>query len=329
MNIDDEIKPMNNAKKSRLGRGLGSLLGGNSSVDLGEEVEVVTAPDLVPEAIERQPSIDEKKYRESKIWKIDIQKLKANRQQPRKHFEKEKLMELADSVKCHGILNPIVARKLDDGGFEIIAGERRWRAAQMAGLEQVPVILKDVEDKISLELAIIENIQRHDLNPIEEAKAYKRLIEEYGLTQDEAAERVGKERSTVANCIRLLLLPPEVTEMVADGRLSAGHAKVLLGIADAKKQIELAKRIHEEKLSVRNTEKLLKEVLPQIISPPPAQTNAKDEVALRLIKQLKEDLQKTLGTKVDIDYNQAKGKMALYFYSDEQLNHLVDRLKRT
>ena len=168
-------------KKTRLGRGLGSLLGENRSAELDEAPEVeVAAPAPKVDPIERQPSISEKKFRESKIWKIDIEKLNANQQQPRKYFEKDKLKELAESIKVHGIMNPIVARKKKEGGFEIIAGERRWRASQLAGLKQVPVILKEIEDKQSLELAIIENVQRHDLNPIEEAAAFKKLMEDYG-----------------------------------------------------------------------------------------------------------------------------------------------------
>ena len=323
MDNSETLKPQNiSNKKPRLGRGLGSLFGDISSRDASGEVDVALAEQASP-AIERQPSIDEKKYRESRIWKIDIEKIGANQQQPRNHFEKEKLQELAESIKVHGILNPIVARKLDAGGFEIIAGERRWRAAQLAGLKQVPVILREVPNQDSLELALIENIQRQDLNAVDEARAYKRLIEEYGLTQEETALRVGKERSTVANSIRLLVLPPEVLQMIVEGKLTVGHAKVLLGIADAKKQIELAKRVSDEKLSVRGIEKLLTEFL----SIKGEKQGSDSAVVGVLVRQLKEELQKSLGTKVDIAYNKGRGRLSLSFYTDEQLNQIVDRLK--
>ena len=314
-------------KKTRLGRGLGSLLGENRSAELDEAPEVeVAAPAPKVDPIERQPSISEKKFRESKIWKIDIEKLNANQQQPRKYFEKDKLKELAESIKVHGIMNPIVARKKKEGGFEIIAGERRWRASQLAGLKQVPVILKEIEDKQSLELAIIENVQRHDLNPIEEAAAFKKLMEDYGLTQAEVAQRLGKERSSVANTVRLLLLPPEVTQLVAQGRISSGHAKVLLSVGDAEKQIAVAKRIVEEKLSVRATEKALKEqaLVAKAMS---AKEETQANVSEKLIQNLSAELQKALGTKVNIDYKNAKGKLSLHFYSDDQLNTMADRLK--
>ena len=223
-------------------------------------------------------------------------------------------------------MNPIVARKKKEGGFEIIAGERRWRASQLAGLKQVPVILKEIEDKQSLELAIIENVQRHDLNPIEEAAAFKKLMEDYGLTQAEVAQRLGKERSSVANTVRLLLLPPEVTQLVAQGRISSGHAKVLLSVGDAEKQIAVAKRIVEEKLSVRATEKALKEqaLVAKAMS---AKEETQANVSEKLIQNLSAELQKALGTKVNIDYKNAKGKLSLHFYSDDQLNTMADRLK--
>lgn len=315
-------------KKSRmgLGRGLGSLLGENNS-NANLEVEVSAAPIAVEKpAIERNSSLEEKKFYESKIWKIDIEKLNANQLQPRNHFEKAKLKELSDSIKVHGVMNPIVARKRKEGGFEIIAGERRWRASQMAGLKQVPVILKTVDDKVSLELALIENIQRHDLNSIEEAKAYKQLMEEHGLTQVEVAQRLGKERSTIANTVRLLLLPVEITNLISQNKISSGHAKVLLSTADPRKQLSLAKKIIEEKLSVRATEKALKEVLSdkEAISPAKKQ---KEDISNKLVAKLSEELQKVLGSKVEIDYKNAKGKISLHFYSDEQLNQISENLK--
>lgn len=342
MSTNDLLKnkksPLPPLKKQRLGRGLGSLLGEKSQpimesrpTNEAKNSDIEVAPIEVEESqkIERKPSVDEKKFRESRIWQIDIEKLAANRQQPRKHFEKEKLKELSDSIRLHGVMSPIVARKKKEGGFEIIAGERRWRASQMAGLKQVPVIFKEIEDKKSLELALIENIQRHDLNPIEEGLAYKKLMEEYGLTQEEAAKRLGKERSTIANAVRLLLLPPEVSDYLIHGKITQGHAKVLLSLGDSQKQIDLAHRIVDEQMNVRNTEKAVKELLQSQgkTSLTNQSGDSKSDLSAKLAQQLKEDLQKVLGTKVEIDYKNSKGKVSLYFYSDDQLNQMTDRLK--
>ena len=198
-----------------------------------------------------------------RVWMIDIEKLTGNVYQPRKIFLPEKIQELSASIKEKGILQPIVARRLGDDLFEIIAGERRWRAAQAAGLRSVPVILKEVENQESLELALIENLQRHDLNPIEEAEAFHQLSREFSLSQQEIAQKVGKDRATVANALRLLTLAPEVRQMLSSGELTTGHAKALLALPDLEKQKLLARKITSERLTVRAAEKLVQSAFPK------------------------------------------------------------------
>lgn len=324
-------------KKSRLGRGLGSLLGGGDDSVLGKTVdrnnsfEVEISNDSAAEsAIERHPShYADQADRESanRIWNIEIENINANHKQPRKDFEKSKLEELAASIKEQGILSPIAVRKKKEGGFEIIAGERRWRAAQMAGLKKVPAIIKKVEDKTAMELALIENIQRADLNPLEEALAYKQLMAEHDMTQQDVAQKVGKDRTTVTNALRLLSLPPEVTEMIRSESLSTGHAKVLLGLGDPKMQVDLATRISQQKLSVRATEKMIHLLKAQASGKTEKVLSESERLQLRLIGEVKNDLQKMIGSKVEIDYKKSKGKISLHFYSDDQLNQIIEKMK--
>jgi ParB family chromosome partitioning protein len=259
----------------------------------------------------------------ARIWKVAIDKLVANQNQPRQVFREEKLKELSESIKEQGILQPIVARKLDNGKFEIVSGERRWRASQMAGLHDVPVILRTIDDKKSLELAIIENVQRDDLNAIEEADAYQKLSKEFFMTQEEIAKRVGKERATVANLLRLLQLDSDVRQMIMKNELSQGHAKVLLSVQDAKEQKALAKKAVTKKWSVRQLEKEIKGL--------GEETKDKDSLDMdlthQLVRSVAEDLQKQIGTKVQIDYSEGKGKISLYYYSDDQLTQITDKIK--
>ena len=264
---------------------------------------------------------------QDRIWKIAVDKLKPGHYQPRQEFSKESLQELSTSIKSNGILQPIVARKKGDS-FEIIAGERRWRAAQMAGMHEVPVILREFRDQEALELALVENIQREDLNPVEEAEAYQRLIQEFSLSQQQVADKVGKDRATISNAVRLLGLPAEVLKMITQKELSVGHAKVLLALPTAAQQKELAKQSFKEKLSVRKLEKIVqKEMSPKTALA--AGTGQVDEnVMARLITGISEELQKILGTKVGIDYTKGKGKIAIQFYSDEEFSQLVERLKK-
>jgi ParB family chromosome partitioning protein len=263
---------------------------------------------------------------------LPIDRLKPNTQQPRQIFTPEGLRDLTASIKEKGILQPIVARRLNEREFEIIAGERRWRSAQAAGLHEVPVILKKVSEQDSLELAIIENIQRENFNPMEEAEAYEHLMAEYSLTQQQVADKLGKDRSTVANLVRLLSLPPELKLMVRNNELSAGHAKVILGVEGKQTQLAIARQVIEEKLSVRGTEKLVaqaKENARQENSPA-GSVNTQVNVSQRAVDSLAAELQKLIGTKVAIDYDSVskKGKMSIHFYSDDQLNQLVQKFRK-
>lgn len=264
---------------------------------------------------------------EARIWKIAVDKLNPNEYQPRQKFNKETLAELSTSIKEKGILQPIVARRHLNGTLEIISGERRWRAAQMAGLHEVPVILRSVNDQDSLELAIIENIQREDLNPIDEAEAYQRLADEFKLTQQQIAEKVSKDRATVANAMRLLSLPATVREMLAQQEITAGHAKVLLSINDPKTQHQLAKKVLANKLSVRALEKIIQGLQKQ---PNESLENmdSKEKTKARLAEAAALELQRLIGTKVSIDYNMGKGKITLVFYSDEEFNEIVEKMKK-
>ena len=325
----------NNIKKSRLGRGLGSLLGEaaqpaplatsplNSQID--KEEMRATPPNIREAAIRVEtvaPIAEEKQ-----IWTVAIDRLTPNTQQPRQVFTGEALSELAASIKEKGILQPITARRLSENQFEIIAGERRWRAAQIAGLHEVPVILKKVTEQDSLELAIIENIQRENLNSMEEAEAFDHLMTTYSMTQQQMADKLGKDRSSIANTLRLLGLQPELKVMLRNNLLSSGHAKVLLGIDSAPLQISIAKQVVSKKLSVRATEKLV------ATSKVAAQTSQAEkamdvDVPQRLIDGLSQELQKLLGTKVSIDYTAGKGKLSIHFYSDEQLTQIVEKVRR-
>jgi ParB family chromosome partitioning protein len=315
--------------KRPLGRGLGSLFGDDvvdnfRATTLGPIPTSAKKADLNEAASSAATTVDTA-LETNRIWQIEVQKLSANLYQPRKTFVPEKLQELTASIKEKGILQPIVARKVGKDHFEIIAGERRWRAAQAAGLERVPVILKEVQNQESLELALIENLQRHDLNPIDEAEAYQRLADEFDLTQQEIAQKVGKDRVTVANAVRLLSLTPEVKLMLAQGELSAGHAKALLALTDPAKQKELAKKITSEKLTVRAAEKLVQGATRKALNT----TNGLEfDVAGKLVKGLESDLAKTLGTKVEIAYNKGNGTIAIKYYSDEDLTRIIEQIKR-
>lgn len=324
----------NKNKKKALGRGLGSLFGGpESNPILTKNKET---PEIRPSSAAKQAAVVEIDTEhkappvpqgEGRVWQVSIEKIKAGAYQPRNSFEKESLEELAQSIRQNGILQPIIVRKTQDAGFEIVAGERRWRAAQLAGLHEVPIIIKNFNDKQALELAIVENIQREDLNPIEEALAYSRLVSEFNLSQQQVAERVGKDRATVANLLRVLSLPEPVRKMVETEEVTLGHAKVLLSLTSPEAQTRFAKKAAGEKWSVRKLEKM-------IASPDSVETAALNatttevDVTKRLISGLGEELQKSLGTKVVIEYNQGKGKIAINFYSDEELSNLVDRLKQ-
>lgn len=318
---DNMMKVKNDSpKKARLGRGIGSLLGGPIDSDLGGGDIQFEEPKAKVET-----ALSENQLDTQRIWQIEVHKLKANQRQPRKHFAKEHLQELADSIRAQGILQPITARRLSNDEFEIIAGERRWRAAQLAGLQQVPVVIKKVDDRDSLELALIENIQRQELNAIEEALAYQRLANEFNLTQAEISQKVGKDRVTIANTLRLLALAPQVQQMVVEARISMGHARALLQIGDQVQQIELANKVASAQMTVRETERLANRLAKGPKEEKPADPKA--ELAAALAHGIAEELQKLIGSKVSIDYNSGKGKLSINFYSDEELNQMVDNLR--
>ncbi len=333
------MSSLDRGKKTGLGRGLGSLLGDGLSdeletkpalrnktvgTSLPKDKEIRKSEIQVKNESEKiQTPVRQKIPDDARVWKIDLEKIQPNVKQPRRFFDKEKLTELANSIKSHGLLQPITVRRIEGGNFEIVAGERRWRAAQIAELGQIPAIIKELEDQKSLELALIENIQRADLNPIEEAEAYERLIDEYSLTQQQVSEKVGKDRASVSNMIRLLSLEKEVRKLVAEGTLTIGHAKVLLSVSDLKFQRKLAYKAVNRKLSVRQLEKLIKSQEEESNT----SRTVEVDVTQKLVMGLKDELQKRLGRKVTIDYNNKKGKIGIHFYSDDELSEVVERLK--
>lgn len=257
----------------------------------------------------------------SGVQVMKINEVEPNRDQPRKNFDEDALLELSDSIKQFGVLQPLLVRKRKDY-YEIIAGERRWRAAKLAGVKEVPVIEKEYTDQEILEIGLIENIQRENLNPIEEAIAYKRLLEEFNLKQDEVAERVSKSRTAVTNSMRLLKLSDKVQQMIIDDMISTGHARALLAIDDPEPQYTLANKIFDEKLSVRETEKLVKEIKN------PKKPKEKKPVANSFIYQdLEEKMKSVFGTKVSIaSKGKGKGKIEIEYYSDDELEHLFDMM---
>lgn len=269
------------------------------------------------------PNKKENKEAASKIIQseelIDINKIEPNKDQPRKSFNEDSLIELSESIKQHGIVQPLIVTKRDDF-FEIIAGERRWRAAKLAGLKKVPVIVKDYSPQEIMEIALIENIQREDLNPVEEAMAYQRLIQEYDLKQDEVAERVSKSRTTITNSLRLLKLDERVQSMLIEENFSSGHARALLGIKDHDLQYSTALKIFDEKLSVRETEKLIK-ALQAEEKPKRKKPELKNDFVYR---DLEEKLKMVTGTKVTINRkSEQAGRIEIEYYTPEDLEKIV------
>ncbi|MBR1703208.1 MAG: ParB/RepB/Spo0J family partition protein [Lachnospiraceae bacterium] len=300
------------AQKRGLGKGLGTLI-----------------PDVVGEANLKNPTPASAKGKRSKSENdsasnedktmVKITMVEPNREQPRKNFNEDALQELADSIKQFGLIQPILVQDRKDH-YEIIAGERRWRAARMAGLEEVPVIIRNYSEQEIVEISLIENIQREDLNPIEEAQAYKRLLTEFNLKQDEVAERVSKSRAAVTNSVRLLKLTDEVQQMVIDEMISTGHARALLAIEDPTLQYTTALKIFDEKLSVRDVEKLVKN-----LNKPQKPKKVSDETMKLIYQDIEEKLKKRLGTKVIVtSKGEGVGKIEIEFYNNEDLDRLVD-----
>ncbi|MCD7919952.1 MAG: ParB/RepB/Spo0J family partition protein [Clostridiales bacterium] len=263
---------------------------------------------------------------QSGVLKLPIAKVQPNAAQPRKLFDSESLSDLADSIREHGILQPINVRQMASGYYQIISGERRWRAAREAGLEEVPVLVLEADDREAMELGLIENLQREDLNAMEEAQGYDTLMKEYGMTQEQVAARVGKSRSAVANAVRLLGLPDNLQAMVEDGRLSAGHARAVLSVSDPTAQNRLAEEIDKRGLSVREAEHLAAKLRAQQEQEPPPET-PKDELEVDYAALAAKDLADVLGRRVKITQGKRKGKLELEFYGVDDLNDLLDAMK--
>ena len=290
--------------KRGLGKGLDSII--PAKVSSSKEIKI------------------EEKHIEGQVEKVNITRVEPNRNQPRKTFDEDKLLELADSIKQFGIINPLIVKDRGDH-FEIVGGERRWRAAKKAGLKEVPVIIKDLSEQEIAEVALIDNIQREDINPIEEALAYKKLIDEFGYTQDVVADKVSKSRVTITNSLRLLKLCEKVRQMVIDGQLSTGHARALIPVEDANEQYELAQKVFDEKLSVRETEKLVKNLGK---TTPKKKTQAKNQASIDAVYgSLSEKCKQALGTKVDISSKgDGVGLIQIEFYNNDDLEKIIDRI---
>ena len=294
------------APKKGLGKGLNALI--------PPSTEEKKAPEKVSSALVSETD---------KETMVNITKIEPNRTQPRKNFDEDALQELSDSIKQFGIIQPIVVQDRKDH-YEIIAGERRWRAAKKAGLKEVPVIIKNYSDQEIVEISIIENIQREDLNPIEEALAYKRLLEEFKLKQDQVAERVSKSRTAVTNSMRLLKLCDKVQQMIIDEMITTGHARAILSIENPEEQYNLAQRIFDEKLSVREVEKIMKNM-----GKPAKEKKSKDTQLEVIYQDIEEKLKQKLGAKVVINSKgNGAGKMEIEFYTHDDLEKLVDMLSK-
>ena len=302
-------------RKGGLGRGLDAMI---------SETAMKSRPTTKKTAQnkESKKSIEEKK--EETVLIVKMSQIEPNRKQPRKQFDEDGLVELSESIKQFGVLQPLLVQKKDDY-FEIIAGERRWRASKLAGLKEVPVIIKDFSEQEVVEISLIENIQRENLNPIEEAAAFKRLMEEFHLKQDTIAERVSKSRTAVTNSMRLLKLDERVQQMLIDEMISTGHARALLSIEDKEMQYGAAMKVFDEKLSVRETEKLVKDIL----NPTEKKQEKKEDSALELIyQQLEEKIKGIVGSKVAIRRkNKDKGRIEIEYYSQDELERIVELLE--
>lgn len=286
------------AKKRGLGKGLSALIGDNPVMD---------------------SILDEKQINENSIQKIPLSKIIAKKDQPRKEFELEQLEELAKSIETHGVIQPIILRK-NKNKYQIVAGERRFRASKIAGKKQIPSIIIEIDDESAAKFALIENIQREDLNPIEEANAYKRLMDEFGLKQNELAESVGKSRAYITNALRLLNLESNIIEYISNGQLSPGHGKALLGVKDKKEQLELANKIISNELNVRETEKRVKESKKDVKKDSKKKRQSKDPHTI----SLEEEMMRSLGTKVNLIDGNKVGKIEIEYYTEEDLERIFE-----
>lgn len=303
--------------KTGLGRGLGALMGEKKS----------TPKSATPAAEEtgKQPTSIMPDGEVQRLERVAINAIQPCASQPRKDFDRNALEELAVSITSNGIIQPLVVRPVDGGKYELIAGERRWRAAQIAGLDTVLVIVREATDAVALEMALVENLQREDLNPIEEALGYSLLIDAFQMTQESTAQRVGKSRAAVANSLRLLKLPEEVQAQMRQGQLGVGHAKVILGLGEAKHQTLAAERVIKKNLSVRETEDLISS-LQKDESPKEKKKDGKNTVREVHVTSLENRLKETLGTKVSLTYRDGKGSLNIRYYSDDDLEHILKLL---
>ena len=295
---------MTTKKKTGLGRGLNTLI-----------------PSAPVKDTESEKILKKEEQIKSEIM-VPILKVEPNPNQPRRQFDDDSLQELADSVKQYGILQPLIVKK-HDKFYEIIAGERRWRAAKLAGLKEVPVLIRDYAENEIVEIALIENIQREDLNPIEEALAYKRLMEEFSLKQDQVAAKVSKSRAAITNSLRLFKLDQRVQNLLSEEMITTGHARALLAIEDPDQQYETAMKVFDEKLSVREIEKLVKQMSKKKKETP----KEENKVQEFLFANIEESLKQALGSKVNIKNRNNKGKIEIEYYSKEELDRLVDMLR--
>ena len=300
--------------KTGLGRGLGALLGGKKPADSPTTPSPSSPETTQPLSAESRSALE-----------VEIGKIRPCPSQPRKDFDRQPLEELAQSIKINGIIQPLVARQTDDGQLELIAGERRWRAAQIAGLDTVPVIIRLANDAQVLEMALVENLQREDLNPIEEAQGYALLVEAFNLTQEETAQRVGKSRTTVTNALRLLNLAEETLDHLRSGRLTVGHAKVILGIEQTTHQNLIAERVIKESLSVRQTEELISDLLKDSSNSGKRKSQANPNREVH-VTSLENRLKEKLGTKVSLTYRDGKGSLTIKYFSDEDLERILNIL---
>lgn len=309
--------------KRGLGKGLGAFF--------GEEVVQEVVKEQTGESLENpEREIEKDQIQKSDIEEesgeifVKISKIEPNREQPRKDFKEEQLQELADSIRQYGVLQPLLVQKKGDL-YEIIAGERRWRAAKLAGVKEIPVVIREYGKQQAMEIALIENVQREDLNPIEEAVAYQRLMQEFHLKQEEIAERVSKNRSTITNSMRLLNLVPEVQKMLMEGLITSGHARALLAIQDEDNQLKLAEKIVQNHLSVREVEKAVKAIGKE----PKEKKKEKEDEALELIfKNLEDRMKMVVGTKVNISRkDRSKGKIEIEYYSEAELERIVELIE--
>ncbi len=290
------------AVKKGLGKGLGALFETSN-----EEIKEIKT--------EKKQSGD--------VLSLKIIDVEPNPYQPRSNFDKEKLQALADSIKTHGVIEPILVSAENNGMYRIIAGERRWRASKLAGLKEIPAIIKDYDEKQVMEIALVENLQREDLDPIEEAEGYKNLMEAFGMTQDEVAKRVGKSRSAVANSLRLNNLEDKIKKMVSSGALSQGHARTILGLTDKKMRLEVAELAVKKELSVRELENLVSN-LEKSKKKPSAKKNKTDIYFSDIEKQL----EKSLGTKVTIRHGKENGKIIIDYFGNDELERIIYELKK-